>query len=146
MSNDKQQTENTHTMSVSELLGETLPGFMEAMMVPMNGKAGYNISRNWKFVQDAQKEVIEANNAELRKHVITDPDGSPRLTVKDGENRPTPDYLSDESKKAYFDWYKNYIEETSVTVKYFPVDVSELQSINGIKPATLTSLAYMFHE
>jgi hypothetical protein len=141
-----QSTGSVHKLTVGELLSEVVPGFMEIMGVPMNGKLGYNIGKNWRYLQSLQKEVHAMNSEEISKHAQMEENGNVKMSVKEGGRGATPDYNSEESKKAYFDWYKEFTEKKVVELEYFPINSRELEAINGVKPATLTSLSFMFHE
>lgn len=141
-----QTKENVHSMTVGELLSEVVPGFMEIMNVPMNGKIAYNIGKNWRSLQDLQIQVHAMNTEELRKHVILDSKGEIAFTEQVPGQRPSPKYISDESKAAYFEWYSKFTQETKVDLTYFPVKQEELSFLQNVKPATVTSISFMFHE
>jgi len=138
-------TDTVHELTIGELLSEVVPGFMEIMSVPMNGKLGYNIGKNWRYLQNLQKDIHALNNTEISKHAAVLENGELRMSVKEGEKRPTPDYNSEEAKVAYFAWYKNFTND-KVNLPYFAIDARELEAVHGVKPATLTSLSFMFHE
>lgn len=138
--------DNVHTLTIGELLSEVMPGFMEIMSVPMNGKLAYNVGKNWRCVQKVQRFVHDRNMEEMKKHVELDSNGKVVMSEAVPGQRSAPLYLSEESKKAYFDWYKKFSEEEEVSLEFYPVSQEELAYVQNVKPATITSLSFMFHE